>query len=65
MLGQCPKCTHYSLEYDPHQKADRCLNWQCGWINRGGTPLPEQEARSYKFSRIMEKRVRDNSKAAI
>lgn len=65
MLKICPKCKSFSVEFDPHQMVERCLNRQCGWINRDRIPLPEQEARSYKFSHVMEKRVRGNSKTAL
>lgn len=58
----CPKCQCYSLEFDPHQKVERCLNWHCGWVNRDRIPIPEQGVRSFKFSRTMEKRVQSNSK---
>lgn len=62
MFKICPECKCYSVEFDPHQMVERCLNNECGWINRDRIPLPEQEARSYKFSRVMEKRVRSNLK---
>lgn len=56
----CPKCRCYSMEFDPHQGRERCLNWNCGYINRSGEPIPEQKARSYKFSEVMAKRVTDS-----
>jgi hypothetical protein len=58
-LKLCPKCRHLSVEFDPHQSAERCLNRHCGWVNRGGS-LRVPKARSFKFSRTMEERVKGN-----
>lgn len=67
MLKLCPKCHRLSIEFDPHQNVERCLNRQCGWVNRDGLALlPETDKlQSFKFSRLMEKRVRANSKEKI
>jgi len=64
MLKVCPECRRLSVEFDPHQSVERCLSRQCGWVNREGKALtPESEKlASFRFSRTMEKRVRQNSK---
>jgi len=58
----CVKCRSYSMEFDPHQGTERCLNYHCGWINRDKVLLSEQSPpRSFEFSRVMEERVRLNN----
>ncbi len=34
MLKVCPNCGRMTIEYDPHQGMERCLNRHCGWVNR-------------------------------
>lgn len=41
MLQLCPQCKRLSIEYDPHHRIDKCLNKECGWVNRGRKPLGE------------------------
>jgi hypothetical protein len=62
MLKICPKCHNLSIEYDPHQKIDRCLNMQCGWVNRKGE---EVEPQSFRFSITMEERVKGSLKEQL
>jgi len=67
MLKLCPECHRLSVEFDPHQSVERCLNRQCGWVNRERRALTAENEKleSFEFSRTMEKRVRDNSKGRI
>jgi len=51
-LKICPKCRSWNLEFDPHQRAWKCLSKECGAIYRDG--VPETEPKHYKFSEVME-----------
>jgi len=64
MLKLCPECHRFSVEFDPHQGVERCLNRECGWVNRQGKALTDktEKLKSFEFSRTMQRRVRDNSK---
>ena len=41
MLKQCPQCRRLSVEFDYYHHAEKCLNKECGWVNRSGEPLPD------------------------
>ena len=58
MLKICPRCKNLSIEYDPRQRVERCLNKQCGWLSR--QIGKEVEPESFRFSLTMEKRVKAN-----
>ena len=62
-MSLCPKCSHLSVEFDRHQKVERCLNRKCDWVNRKGVTPSAESAKfpSFKFSRTMATRVRANS----
>ena len=57
-LRICPECHHLTIEFDLHQGVERCLNKQCGWVNRTGRPFVEGEPETFGFSRVMEARVK-------
>ena len=52
----CPKCKCHTLEFDQHQLRLQCLRRDCGWVNHGD--YIEPEPKHYKFSEVMEERVR-------
>jgi len=56
-LQICPECHCLTIEFDPHQGLERCLNRRCGWVNRERRVLDE-EPKSFQFSRVMEARVK-------
>ena len=64
MLKLCPKCRSFSVEYDPHQMLELCLDRECNWVNRGSAlsaDRSDEEVKAFSFSLEMEERV---SKAA-
>ncbi len=59
MLKLCPQCKRLSVEYDFHHQAEKCLNKECGWVNRGSKLLEEQinfAPPRIKLSEILEER---------
>ncbi len=34
MLHICPECKRLSVEYDYYHHVEKCLNRECGWVNR-------------------------------
>lgn len=65
MLKLCPQCKRLSVEYDFYHHVEKCLNKECGWVNRGEEHQGEQTAfapPSTKLGAILEKR--NNKKAA-
>lgn len=59
MLKLCPQCKRLSVEYDYYHHVEKCLNKECGWVNRGEKPLGEQTAftpPSTKLGAILEER---------
>jgi len=63
-LKLCPECRHLSVEFDPHQRVERCLNRHCGWVNREASATAAK-AQSFKFSRTMERRVKNHSPGKV
>ena len=65
MLKPCPRCKRLSVEYDFYHHVDKCLNKECGWVNREKKPLEEGinfAPPSMKLSAILEER--NHKKAA-
>lgn len=60
-LQICPECHRLTIEFDPHQGLERCLNKGCGWVNRERCVLDE-EPESFGFSRVMEAKVKADAR---
>lgn len=59
MLKLCPQCKRLSVEYDLYHRMEKCLNKECGWVNRDNKPIGEAsnfEPPKIKLSAILEKR---------
>ena len=59
MLKWCPLCERLSVDYDFYHHVERCLNKECGWVNRGEQNVGEQTAfapPSTKLGAILEER---------
>jgi hypothetical protein len=59
MLKLCPKCKRLSVEYDYYHHVEKCLNKECGWVNRGEQNQGEQTTfvpPSTKLGAILEER---------
>ncbi len=59
MLKLCPQCKRLSVEYDYYHHVEKCLNKECGWVNRGEKPVEEVSAftaPSTKLGAILEER---------
>ncbi len=58
MLKLCPQCKRLSVEYDLYHHVEKCLNKECGWVNRNGKPLEVSNFAlpSMKLSAILEER---------
>ena len=59
MLNLCPQCKRLSVEYDFYHHVEKCLNKECGWVNREKKPLGETidfAPPSMKLSAILEER---------
>lgn len=41
MLKVCPRCKGMTVEYDYHHRVEKCLNKECGWVNRDKEALPD------------------------
>jgi len=60
MLKICPRCKRQSVEYDLYHHVEKCLNKECGWVNRANKPLEEGAGfapPSMKISAILEART--------
>ena len=65
MLKLCPQCKRLSVEYDFYHQVEKCLNKECGWVNRENKALGEAidfAPPSMKLSVILEER--NHKKAA-
>lgn len=59
MLKPCPQCKRLSVEYDFYHHVEKCLNKECGWVNREKKPSEERinfVPPSMKLSAILEER---------
>jgi len=64
MLKLCPQCKRLSVEYDYYHHVEKCLNKECGWVNRGEKSTEEMNAfkvPSTKLGIILEKRNHKNA----
>lgn len=55
MLKPCPQCKRLSVEYDFYHHVEKCLNKECGWVNREGEQTTFAPP-STKLGAILEKR---------
>jgi len=65
MLKLCPQCKRLSVEYDFYHHVEKCLNKECGWVNREKNSLGEQTAfipPITKLGAILEKRNHKKAK---
>jgi hypothetical protein len=59
MLKRCPQCNRLSIEYDPYHRIEKCLNKECGWVNREKKALeesPDSDMPTVGLSAILEVR---------
>ena len=58
MLKLCPQCERLSIEYDYYHHVEKCLNKECGWVNRENKPLEESASKvpPTKLGAILEER---------
>ena len=59
MLKLCPQCKRLSVEYNYYHHVEKCLNKECGWVNRGEKLIDEVSAfkvPATKLGIILEKR---------
>lgn len=66
MLSVCPRCKNLTVEYDSYQRVEKCLNRECGWVNRGKEAQKKSETSipSCKFSQTMVERVHRRNQAS-
>jgi len=62
MLKLCPQCKRLSVEYDYYHHAEKCLNKDCGWVNRGEKPLGEATDFVFPSMKISAKLEQRNHK---
>lgn len=59
-MKRCPKCLKFNIEYDPVIRLERCLWWDCGWVNIDNRDL-DDENYSCNFSvfrRYLETKIK-------
>ncbi|MHB8279079.1 MAG: hypothetical protein ACYDIA_15715 [Candidatus Humimicrobiaceae bacterium] len=52
-MKRCPKCERFSVEYDPYIEAERCIWYDCLWINKENIDLDKQKV-NYNFKAFKE-----------
>jgi len=52
-MKRCPQCQRFSIEYDPIIGFERCVWYDCLWINKDNIDLDNQEV-EYNFASFKE-----------
>lgn len=65
MLKCCPQCKRLAVEYDPYHRVEKCLNKECGWVNREKKDVEELSAVAFKTFRLSAVLEARNQKAVV
>ena len=59
MMKLCPECKGLSVEFDSYHRVEKCLNRNCGWVNRDKQQLGEPRDNGlpqFRLSAVLERR---------